>query len=247
MFTLYQRCLACICRRSRCRASTLTGTREACRVVSVGQNWRLDCNRSLHSAAELVPGRSIDTVSFCGWGTLPRRGRPLRIHILQYTLEQDGKLLCNVLIIHGKPVNSCICYQDGVETLCLDIPLLDPTGDFSGPRAPGSFFPVKDVWIPYYWFLRQTSHITCLNGFNDRGTPAGREPDIKNVHHIDGSKPFLEACKQPFCLGFPGFFPRPFGRLSSVLQITFTNPLAARLSSIDLLGRCLDAEFSISL
>ena len=67
MFTLYQRCLACICRRSRCRASTLTGTREACRVVSVGQNWRLDCNRSLHSAAELVPGRSIDTVSFCGW------------------------------------------------------------------------------------------------------------------------------------------------------------------------------------
>ena len=40
---------------------------EACRVVSVGQNWRLDCNKSLHSAAELVPGRSIDTVSFCGW------------------------------------------------------------------------------------------------------------------------------------------------------------------------------------
>ena len=46
---------------------SLTGTREACRVVSVGQNWRLDCNKSLHSAAELVPGRSIDTVSFCGW------------------------------------------------------------------------------------------------------------------------------------------------------------------------------------
>ena len=67
MSTLYQRCLACICRRSRCRASALTGTREACRVVSVGQNWRLDCNRSLHSAAELVPGKSIDTVSFCGW------------------------------------------------------------------------------------------------------------------------------------------------------------------------------------
>ena len=62
-----QRCLACICRRSRCRASALTGTREACRVVSEGQNWRLDCNKSLHSAAELVPGRSIDTVSFCGW------------------------------------------------------------------------------------------------------------------------------------------------------------------------------------
>ena len=43
MSTLYQRCLACICRRSRCRASALTGTREAWRVVSVGQNWRLDC------------------------------------------------------------------------------------------------------------------------------------------------------------------------------------------------------------
>ena len=91
----------------------------------------------------------------------------------------------------------------------IDVPLLDPTGDFSGPRAPGSFLPVKDVWIPYYWFLCQTSHITCLNGFNDRGTPAGREPDIKNVHHIDGSKPFLEACKQPFLFGFPWLFPSP--------------------------------------
>ena len=36
-------------------------------MVNVGQNWRLDCNKSRHSAAELVPGRSIDTVSFCGW------------------------------------------------------------------------------------------------------------------------------------------------------------------------------------
>ena len=154
------------------------------------------------------------------------------------------ELFCDVIIIHGKPINSCICYQDRMETLCLDVPLLDPTGDFSGRRAPTSFLPVKDVWITYYWFLRQTSHITRLNGFNDRGS---REPDIKNVHHIDGSKPFLEACKQPFLFGFPGFFPRPFGRLSSVLQITFTNPLAARLSSIDLLGRCLEAELSISL
>ena len=68
--------------------------------------------------------------------------------------------------------------KDRMETLCLDVPLLDPTGDLSGPRAPGSFLPVKDVWISYYWFLPQTSHITHLNGFNDRGTPAGREPDI---------------------------------------------------------------------
>ena len=36
-------------------------------MVNVGQNWRLDCNKSRHSEAELVPGRSIDTVSFCGW------------------------------------------------------------------------------------------------------------------------------------------------------------------------------------
>ena len=36
-------------------------------MVNAGQNWRLDCNKSRHSAAELVPGRSIDTVSFCGW------------------------------------------------------------------------------------------------------------------------------------------------------------------------------------
>ena len=64
-----------------------------------------------------------------------------------------------------------------MEALCLDVPLLDPTGDFSGPRAPGSFLPVKDVWIPYYWFLCKTSHITCLNGFNDRGTRLSRSPE----------------------------------------------------------------------
>ena len=28
-------------------------------------------------------------------------------------------------------------------------------------------------------------------------------------HHIDGSKPFLEACKQPFLFGFPWLFPSP--------------------------------------
>ena len=36
-------------------------------MVNVGQNWRLDCNKSRHSEAALVPRRSIDTVSFCGW------------------------------------------------------------------------------------------------------------------------------------------------------------------------------------
>ena len=36
-------------------------------MVNVGQKWRLDCNKSRHSEAVLVPGRSIDTVSFCGY------------------------------------------------------------------------------------------------------------------------------------------------------------------------------------
>ena len=62
----------------------------------------------------------------------------MRKHILQDTLEQDGKLLCDVIIIHGKPINPCICNQDRMETLGLDVPLLDPTGDFSGPRAQAS-------------------------------------------------------------------------------------------------------------
>ena len=169
------------------------------------ENWRLDCNKSLHSAAELVPGRSIDTVSFCGWAPCHAEAA-----LCEYTsCNIPSSRMCDVIIIHGKPINSCICHQDRMETLCLDVPLLDPTGDLSGPRAPGSFLPVKDVWISYYWFLRQTSHITRLNGFNDRGTPAGREPDIENVHHIDGSKPFLEACKQPFLFGFPRLFPSP--------------------------------------
>ena len=232
-------------------------------MVSVGQNWRLDCNRSLHSASELVPGRSIDTVSFCGWApchaeaalceytscnipssrmgnflvmssssmasqsTLAFATKPLlasnsslrflipNLHPIctcscLFTTLTEGRSARDLTqAATSQKKKTCICYQDGVETLCLDVPLLDPTGDFSGPRAPGSFLPVKDVWIPYYWFLRQTSHITCLNGFNDRGTPAGREPDIKNVHHIDGSKPFLEACKQPFLFGFPWLFPSP--------------------------------------
>ena len=95
MSTLYQRCLACICRRSRCRASALTGTREACRVVSVGQNWRLDCNKSLHSAAELVPGRSIDTVSFCGWA--PCHAEAALCEYVKTTLERCGPFSLVVL------------------------------------------------------------------------------------------------------------------------------------------------------
>ena len=140
-------------------------------MVNVGQIG----NKSLHSDAELVPGRSIDTVSFCGF-------------------KQDGKLLCDVIIIHGKPINSCIGNQDRMETFSFDVPLLDPTGDFSGLRAPSSFLKVEDVWITNYWLFSQTSYISRLNGFNDQGTPAGREPDMENIHHIDGSKPFLKTC-----------------------------------------------------
>ena len=159
MFTLYQTCLACICRRSRCRASTLTGTREACRVVSVGQNWRLDCNRYLHSVAELVPGRSIDTVSFCGWASCHAEAA-----LCEYTsCNIPSSRMGNFFVMSSSSMASqstlAFATKMGWKTLCLDIPLLDPTGDFSGPPAPGSFFPVKDVWIPYYWFLRQTSRM----------------------------------------------------------------------------------------
>ena len=247
MFTLYQRCLACICRRSRCRASPLTGTREACRVVSVGQNWRLDCNSSLHSAAELVPGRSIDTVSFCGWAPCHAEAA-----LCEYTsCSIPSSRMGNFFVMSSSSMASqstlAFATKRGWKPSALMFHFWIRHVTSRGPRAPGSFFPVKDVWVPYYRFLRQTSRITCLNGFNDRGAPAGREPDIKNVHHIDGSKPFLEVCEQAFLFGFPRLFPLPPGRLSSVLQITFTNPLAARLSSIDLLGRCLDAVLSISL
>ena len=41
-------------------------------------------------------------------------------HPAIYTLEQDGKLFCDVIIIHCKAINSCICFQDRMETLCLD-------------------------------------------------------------------------------------------------------------------------------
>ena len=70
-----------------------------------------------------------------------------------------------------------------METFSFDVPLLDPAGDFSGPRAPSSFLTVEDVWITNYRLLSQTSHISLLNGLNDRGTPAGREPDIENIQH----------------------------------------------------------------
>ena len=45
----------------------------------------------------------------------------------------------------------------------------------SRAREPlAASFRSKMCGSPYYWFLCKTSHITCLNGFNDRGTPAGR-------------------------------------------------------------------------
>ena len=47
------------------------------------------------------------------------------------------------IVHHPKPINSCICYQDRMETLCLDVPLLDPTGDFSGPRKSMCETPIQ--------------------------------------------------------------------------------------------------------
>ena len=177
--------------------------------VSVGQNWRLDCNKSLHSAAELVPGRSIDTVSFCGWAPCHAEAA-----LCEYTsCNIPSSRMGNFFVMSSSSMASqstlAFATKIGWKPSALMFHFWIRPGDLSGPRAPGSFLPVKDVWISYYWFLRQTSHITRLNGFNDRGTPAGREPDIENVHHIDGSKPFLEACKQPFLFGFPRLFPSP--------------------------------------
>ena len=102
--------------------------------------------------------------------------------------NQAAELLCDVIIIHGKPINPCIGNQDRMETFSFDVPLLDPTGDFSGPRAPSSFLTVEDVWITNYRLLSQTSHISRLNGFNDRGTPTGREPASKHLERL------LEGC-----------------------------------------------------
>ena len=178
-------------------------------MVSVGQNWRLDCNRSLHSAAELVPGRSIDTVSFCGWAPCHAEAA-----LCEYTsCNIPSSRMGNFFVMSSSSMasQSTLAFATKIgwkpSALMFHFWIRQVTSRAREP--PGSFLPVKDVWIPYYWFLCQTSHITCLNGFNDRGTPAGREPDIKNVHHIDGSKPFLEACKQPFLFGFPWLFPSP--------------------------------------
>ena len=143
--------------------------------------WRLDCNRSLYSAAELVPGRSIDTVSFCGWAPCHAEAA-----LCEYTS-------CN--IPSSRMGNFCVMSSSSMasqSTLAFATKIgWKPSAlmfhfwirqDFSGPRAPGSFLPVKDVWIPYYWFLCKTSHITCLNGFNDR-----RDPSWQGTRHKECS------------------------------------------------------------
>ena len=102
--------------------------REACRVVNVGQNWRLDCNKSRHSEAVLVPGRSIETVSFCGWAPCHAEDALCE----NTSLKMPSKLISNVIILQGKPIDSCICHQNGMETISVNIPFLDLAGYLPG-------------------------------------------------------------------------------------------------------------------
>ena len=163
-------------------------------MVNVGQNCRLDCNKSCHSAAELVPGRSIDTVSFCGWASCHAEAALCENTFCKIPSSRMGNFFVMSSSSMASQSTLAFATRIGWKTFSLDVPLLDPTGDFLGPRAPSSFLTVEDVWITDYRLLGQTGHITRLNGFNDRGTLTGREPDIENIHHVDGSKPFLKTC-----------------------------------------------------
>ena len=69
---------------------------------------------------------------FLWLGTLPRRRCSLREHILQDAFEEDGKLISNVIILQGKPIDSCICHQNGMETISVNIPFLDLAGYLPG-------------------------------------------------------------------------------------------------------------------
>ena len=75
-----------------------------------------------------------------------------------------------------------------METISLDIPFLNPAGDFPGTRALSSFLTVEDVWVANYRLLGLISHTSLLDGLNDRGTPAGWEPDVENIHHFVSAK-----------------------------------------------------------
>ena len=103
-------------------------------------------------------------------GTLPRRGCSLREHILQ-----DAQ---------GKPIDSCICHQNRMETISVNIPFLDLAGNFPGKRAHSSFRTVENVWVTKYRLLSQPSLIPLLDGLYDRGTPAGREPNVEDIRWI---------------------------------------------------------------
>ena len=85
-----------------------------------------------------------------------------------------------------------------METLFLDVPLLDPTGDFSGPRAPSSFLPVEDVGITNYRFLGQTSIVESIIGVRSPATASSRANVFRRllewifVNHPDESDPLDE-------------------------------------------------------
>ena len=80
-----------------------------------------------------------------------------------------------------------------METISVNIPFLDLAGNFPGERAHSSFRTVENVWVTKHRLLSQPSLIPLLDGLYDRGTPAGREPNVEDIHHIDGFKPLTET------------------------------------------------------
>ena len=163
-------------------------------MVNAGQNWRLDCNKSRHSDAVLVPGRSIDAVSFCGWAPCHAEDALCEDTSCRMPSSRMGNFLVMASSFRASQSTLALATRIGWKPSALiDIPFLNLAGNLPRKRAHSSFRTVENVWITNYRILSQPSLISLLNGLYDRGTPAGREPDIEDIHHIDGSKPITET------------------------------------------------------
>ena len=62
-------------------------------------------------------------------------------------------------------------------------------------RVIWPYHPILNTWSKgrTIGFLASQVSFWLLDGLYNRGTPAGREPDIEDIHHVDGSQPITET------------------------------------------------------
>ena len=141
----------------RGHARSYTGeplSNEAWRVVKVGQNWRLDCNKSRHCATALLPGRRRrEAVILCGWAPFHAEEALCENTSWRMPSRRDGKLLGDFFILHGRPVNPRICHQDGAQPFWVSFLYLE--SQLTRRRAHGNFCTTEHLRVTDDWLLSQ--------------------------------------------------------------------------------------------